>query len=115
MTTDLLGDLGLTDLKVCEADHCLFAVGDTINTASRMESTSFPMAVQLSAAAVADAANADRFSALGERMIKGKGIMSTFLLKVCMLLLKSETMLAQTLSSLSFADHRSASRYLAVH
>ena len=112
MTTDLLGDLGLTDLKVCEADHCLFAVGDTINTASRMESTSFPMAVQLSAAAVADAANADRFSALGERMIKGKGIMSTFLLKVCML---PRQMLAQTLKSLSFADHRSASRYLAVH
>ncbi|KAK9826256.1 hypothetical protein WJX74_003071 [Apatococcus lobatus] len=56
-------------------------LGDTVNTASRMESTSFPMAVQLSAAAMKDAGAPDRFAALGERSIKGKGRMSTFLFK----------------------------------
>ena len=47
----------------------------------RMESTSFPMAIQLSAAAMKDTAAPDKFAALGERDIKGKGRMSTFLFK----------------------------------
>ena len=59
-----------------------WAAGDTINTASRMESTSFAMSVQLSEAAVLDANTPDDFCPLGKRSIKGKGIMSTYLLKV---------------------------------
>ena len=57
--------------------------GDTVNTASRMESTSVPMAVQVSQAVVDDMGTPDAFLALGERTIKGKGKMATFLLKVC--------------------------------
>ncbi|KAK9850452.1 hypothetical protein WJX84_008964 [Apatococcus fuscideae] len=57
-------------------------LGDTINTASRMESTSFPMSAQLTEAAVQDAGTPDAFCSLGKRAIKGKGIMSTYLMKV---------------------------------
>jgi hypothetical protein len=60
--------------------------GDTINTASRMESSSFPMAVQLSAATHAEALAAgvppDSFVHFGARGIKGKGTMDTLLLRV---------------------------------
>jgi class 3 adenylate cyclase/signal transduction histidine kinase len=59
--------------------------GDTINTASRMESTGFPMAVQLSEATHAEAlvqgAPADKFVPFGERAVKGKGMMRTFLVR----------------------------------
>lgn len=61
---------------------CLHAAGDTVNTASRMESTGFPMCIQASAAVVEDANMPDSFVSLGERSIKGKGIMTTHLFKV---------------------------------
>ncbi len=63
--------------------HVVDDAGDTINTASRMESTSFPMSVQLSEAAVQEMRVPEDFCPLGRRAIKGKGIMSTYLLKVC--------------------------------
>lgn len=47
-----------------------------------MESTSFPMTVQVSQAVYDDAATPDAFSPLGLRAIKGKGKMITHLLKV---------------------------------
>lgn len=56
-------------------------LGDTVNTASRMESNSFPLCVHVSDAVVQKAAAADKFVCLGERQIKGKGIMVTSLLK----------------------------------
>lgn len=56
-----------------------------MNTASRMESTSFPMAVQVSKAVADDTGAADIFQPLGERNIKGKGLMTTYLLKVSLL------------------------------
>lgn len=46
------------------------------------ESTSFPMSIQLTEAAVQDAGTPDTFCSLGARPIKGKGIMSTYLMKV---------------------------------
>ena len=49
-----------------------------------MESTSFPMSVQLSEAAVNDSGMPEDFCPLGRRTIKGKGIMSTYLLKVAL-------------------------------
>uniref|UniRef100_A0A7S0WIH5 Guanylate cyclase n=1 Tax=Chlamydomonas leiostraca TaxID=1034604 RepID=A0A7S0WIH5_9CHLO len=57
-------------------------LGDTVNTASRMESLSFPMCVQVSSdmAAHWDQAS-DQLVTLGERDVKGKGRMTTFLLK----------------------------------
>ncbi|KAK9789210.1 hypothetical protein WJX73_000342 [Symbiochloris irregularis] len=56
-------------------------MGDTVNVASRMESTGFPMAIQVSQAAMEDANQPQRFVALGERQIKGKGMMPTYLYK----------------------------------
>lgn len=60
---------------------CICA-GDTVNTASRMESTSFPSAIQVSQAVVDAADKADTFHPLGARKIKGKGDMPTWLYKV---------------------------------
>ena len=57
-------------------------LGDTVNTASRMESNSFPMCIHVSDAVVQRSANKDQFVCLGERQIKGKGIMITSLFKV---------------------------------
>jgi class 3 adenylate cyclase len=59
-------------------------MGDTVNTASRMESTSFPMCIQLSAATVDKwtSYTVDDLVCLGERSIKGKGSMTTYLVKV---------------------------------
>ena len=57
-------------------------LGDTVNTASRMESNSFPMCIHVSEAVVDRSLNRDQFVCLGERQIKGKGIMTTSLFKV---------------------------------
>ena len=57
-------------------------LGDTVNTASRMESNSFPMCIHVSDAVVERSSNKDQFVCLGERSIKGKGIMITSLYKV---------------------------------
>ena len=77
-TRDLTKPKRLSDTQGCA--HPL--AGDTVNTASRMESTSFPMCIQASAAVVEDASMPDSFVPLGDRAIKGKGIMPTFLYKV---------------------------------
>jgi len=59
--------------------------GDTINTASRMESTGYPMAIQLSesalSAALAQGVPEERFVPFGERAVKGKGTLRTYLLR----------------------------------
>jgi len=57
-------------------------LGDTVNTASRMESNSFPMCIHVSQAIVDRYPDRDQFVSLGERQIKGKGIMVTSLYKV---------------------------------
>ncbi|KAL0026791.1 hypothetical protein WJX77_001496 [Trebouxia sp. C0004] len=56
-------------------------LGDTVNTASRMESNSFPMCIHVSQAVVDCCPVRDQFVSLGERQIKGKGIMVTSLYK----------------------------------
>ena len=60
-------------------------LGDTVNTASRMESTGFPMTIHLSDAAHREllmCMDDSSFVPLGKRAIKGKGTMETFLAKV---------------------------------
>jgi class 3 adenylate cyclase len=54
-------------------------VGDTINTASRMESHGKPMCVHASDAFLRNTGFPERFEALGVRTIKGKGKMPTFI------------------------------------
>ena len=55
--------------------------GDTINTASRMESTGFASCTQVSESFYDCMPNKSLTISLGKRHIKGKGEMKTFLLK----------------------------------
>jgi class 3 adenylate cyclase len=59
--------------------------GDTINTASRMESTGQAMCVHVSAAtrdaAIAHGTPEDAFECAGEKQVKGKGVMTTYMLR----------------------------------
>lgn len=50
--------------------------------ASRMQSTGYPMSVQVSEEVYQHAARDNLFCPLGERQIKGKGLCPTYLLKV---------------------------------
>ncbi|KAK9836885.1 hypothetical protein WJX74_010424 [Apatococcus lobatus] len=57
-------------------------VGDSVNTASRMESNGFPMTVHVSEAFVNDMRDPSMFVPCGARLIKGKGDMMTYLAKL---------------------------------
>eukprot|EP00898_Chlorokybus_atmophyticus_P007811 jgi/Chlat1/8030/Chrsp71S07504 len=59
--------------------YCFF--GDTVNTASRMESNGFPMAVHVSESTYSRLKDKYEFVPFGQRQIKGKGLMATYLLK----------------------------------
>ena len=56
--------------------------GDTVNLASRMESSGFPMTVHVSEAFVKHIRNTALFVPRGARTIKGKGDMLTYFAKV---------------------------------
>jgi class 3 adenylate cyclase len=55
--------------------------GDTVNIASRMESTGVPGRIQLSEAAYRELEGLYEFEARGEISVKGKGMMEAYLLK----------------------------------
>lgn len=57
-------------------------IGDTVNTASRMESTSYPMAIHVSYSVFQASVDKSQFQQLPNLFVKGKGLMTTFVVKV---------------------------------
>ena len=56
-------------------------MGETVNIASRMESTGLPGRIQVTEAAYEYLKDGYEFEARGEVAVKGKGMMPVFLLK----------------------------------
>ena len=54
--------------------------GDTVNMASRMESTGMPMRIHVTEATKAQTANTFQYSETAEIDVKGKGLMNTYFL-----------------------------------
>ena len=78
------GTIGTARNAACQPLHerLLALQGDAINTASRMESKGFPMTIHVSDAVFNGLRDPDMLAPCGQRAIKGKGDMHTFLVKV---------------------------------
>ena len=68
------GVIGLKSPRYC-------FIGDTVNTASRMQTTGFPMCVHVSDEFRRIVGNNELFADAGPRNIKGKGVMNTHFLR----------------------------------
>jgi adenylate cyclase len=66
---------------ICETKFAYDVWGDTVNTASRMESHAPPNHIQVSAAFYARTREAFRYAPRGTLEIKGKGVLETYLLE----------------------------------
>ena len=66
---------------ICERKFAYDVWGDTVNTASRMESHGVANAIQVSAAFQALTRDAFRYQSRGPLQVKGKGVLETYLLE----------------------------------